>query len=76
MMAIPNDASPDQGTLAHARSCAMVRLLFGTLQTIGSTAGFILLIRTGVNRTSVTVIGVTAGITILSRLTFRKSDPH
>ncbi len=52
-----------------------MRLVFGTLQTIGASAGFVILIRTGVNKLSVAVIGVTGGITILSRIAFRQTRP-
>lgn len=48
-----------------------MRLFFGLLQTVGATAGLVLLIRTGVNRQSVAMAGATAGITILSRIAFR-----
>lgn len=73
MGAQPDEPMPDSAMLAHAKSWAIVRLVLGTLQTIGASAGFIILIRTGVNKLSVTVIGVTGGITILSRIAFRET---
>jgi len=54
----------------------------GTLQMIGASAGFIILIRTGMNKLSISAIGVTGGITILGRIAFRQAgaksnhDPH
>jgi len=72
-MAQPDDAPRSPDKLAHTKACAIVRLAFGTLQTIGATTGFIILIRTGVNKLSVSVVGVTGGITILSRIVFGKA---
>jgi hypothetical protein len=74
MMALPDDATPEAAAVAYTRQWAIIRLVFGTLQTVGSTAGFVLLVRSGINKLSVSVIGATAGVTILSRLVFRRTD--
>ena len=73
-MALPDEATPVAVSVSCPRQWAIVRLVFGTLQTVGSTAGFVLLVRSGINKLSVSVIGATAGITILSRLAFRRAD--
>jgi hypothetical protein len=75
MLAQPHLWSSEARRLAYIRSWAIVRLAFGLLQTIGASAGMVLLVRTGVNRLSVAVTGTTVGITILSRIAFRRSRP-
>lgn len=74
MMAVPDESLPDQAAVAHTKAWAVVRLIFGTLQTMGATAGFILLVRTGISKETVWVIGMTLGVTLLSRFTFRQAD--
>ena len=77
MLAQPYAWSSKVRRLDYIRSWAIVRLVFGLLQTIGATAGMVLLVSTGVNQLSVAVTGVTLGITILSRIAFRRprADP-
>jgi hypothetical protein len=74
MMALPDESLPDKVAVAHTRAWAIVRLVFGTLQTVGASAGFVLLVGTGLSKETVWVIGVTLGITLLSRFAFRRAD--
>ena len=59
---------PDQMEQSKAR--AWLQLVIGQLQIMGATVGVILLLSAGVTKATVAVIGVTFGITLLSRLAF------
>ena len=70
-MALADEALRETMALAHTRSWAVVGLLFGTLQTVGATARFVILVRTGVDKLS-----VTGGILLLSRLGFSATNSN
>jgi hypothetical protein len=53
---------------------AIVRLILGVTQTVGATAGLVLLIGTGASRITFEVAAVTGLFTVLSRILFRRPE--
>lgn len=66
------DSSVGSSLPAQERRWAVHRLILGQLQIVGAVAGAILLLQTGVNTPSVTVIALTSLVMVISRLLFRK----
>ena len=62
----PLDESPSR----KERSWAVVRIVLGQTQMIGAVAGICLLLATGLNAVTLTVVGVTCGLTVVSKLVF------
>src|SRR5688500_7482434 len=63
-------ADDGKPTCASERRRAWCQLLIGQAQIIGATAGFILLLKTGVTNLTLAVIGATLMVSLVSRFYF------